>query len=149
MLLIVALILACNVIVTISEKMILNAPTVLNGLYSTDLFQISSQVECSSDPSAKITILAKRIEILSGGKMTCGTAAVPFRGKLNITLSGSKVVNTAPGDGTEERSFVISKGGVLSLHGSPSISWTELAQTADAGTSNIALSETPVGWNVS
>ena len=124
----------------------IDRPYILTGALNVSELIINSQFECSQDLNANLSITAKRIRVNSSGRFVCGTAESPFDGKLIISLGGNKSVTTFTGK--EERAIEVLDGGVISLHGSNSVSWTELARSAWPGNTTIDLVHSPVGWKV-
>lgn len=77
------------------------------------------------------------------GRLQVGSAPQPFRSRAVITLSGKPVTAASSPFGTKALAVM---GGTLELHGSPRRpSWTRLAKTARAGSSQLVV-ERPVDW---
>jgi hypothetical protein len=74
--------------------------------------------------------------IMLHGELEIGTEASPFTHKATITLTDNVKDEQMMGMG--DRGIMLS-GGTLNLHGNRSNSWTKLAATAEAGSSNIEV----------
>ncbi|MBN3294523.1 PKHL1 protein, partial [Polypterus senegalus] len=94
---------------------------------------------------ANIELKAENILIANGGTLQIGTEAAPFQHKAIITLYGQLRSPELPVYGAKTLAV---REGVLDLHGIPiPVTWTRLAQTANAGSSTLQLQQ-PVTWNV-
>ncbi|HEY6815348.1 MAG TPA: G8 domain-containing protein [Croceibacterium sp.] len=79
---------------------------------------------------------------LRGGELQVGSEASPYRHDATITLT-----NTVPDENINtmgDRGIML-MGGTLSLHGDREHTWTKLAQTAAAGSTQIAVLDAS-GW---
>jgi cell migration-inducing and hyaluronan-binding protein len=74
--------------------------------------------------------------IMVHGELEIGTEARPYTHKATITLTDNVKDEQLMGMG--DRGIMLS-GGTLNLHGNRSNSWTKLAATAEAGSSNIEV----------
>ncbi len=108
------------------------------GRHNFDVLKVTGLMKCSGNGLIEIT--AKRIEIDGNGRFICGSPEKPFGGRMVITLTGDAAKN--------ERAIEMVNGGILSLHGRPSTSWTILSATAAVGANRISLIEKPTGWQV-
>ncbi|XP_028646735.2 PKHD1 like 1, tandem duplicate 1 [Erpetoichthys calabaricus] len=94
---------------------------------------------------ADIELKAENILIANGGTLQIGTEAAPFQHKAIITLYGQLRSPELPVYGAKTLAV---RQGVLDLHGVPiPVTWTRLAQTANAGSSTLQLQQS-VTWNV-
>ncbi|KAM8966821.1 LOW QUALITY PROTEIN: fibrocystin-L [Pelodytes ibericus] len=94
---------------------------------------------------ADIELQAENILITDGGLLQIGTETTPFQHKAIITLHGHMRSPELPVYGAKTLAV---REGILDLHGLPvPITWTLLAQTAEAGTSTIILQKS-VTWKV-
>ncbi|XP_051826954.1 fibrocystin-L [Antechinus flavipes] len=94
---------------------------------------------------ADIELQAENILITDGGMLQIGTEASPFQHKAVITLHGHLRSPELPVYGAKTLAV---REGILDLHGLPiPVTWTRLAQTAEAGESTLVLQEA-VTWNV-
>ncbi|XP_044514196.1 fibrocystin-L [Gracilinanus agilis] len=94
---------------------------------------------------ADIELQAENILITDGGTLQIGTEASPFQHKAIITLHGHLRSPELPVYGAKTLAI---REGILDLHGLPiPVTWTRLAQTAEAGESTLVLQEA-VTWNV-
>uniref|UniRef100_A0A7N4NVE6 Fibrocystin-L n=1 Tax=Sarcophilus harrisii TaxID=9305 RepID=A0A7N4NVE6_SARHA len=94
---------------------------------------------------ADIELQAENILITDGGILQIGTEASPFQHKAVITLHGHLRSPELPVYGAKTLAV---REGILDLHGLPiPVTWTRLAQTAEAGESTLVLQEA-VTWNV-
>ena len=117
----------------------------LNSSLEVNSLIIEGALVCPDDPAANLSINANRIIVRSGGQFICGTATKPFLGQIRVTLKGAKILETNP---NEQRSLYVLDGGMVSLHGKPSLSWTELAATAPKNTNVLELVDDPYNWAV-
>lgn len=78
------------------------------------------------------------------GKLEVGTPSQPFRNRAVITLTGNNPNEDQMGMGTKVLGVM---GGILDLHGEPRKGWTQLAQTAPAGATQITVLDAS-GWRV-
>ncbi|WP_378181233.1 carbohydrate-binding protein [Aquimarina sp. SS2-1] len=99
---------------------------------------------------AWIELRARSIVVTNGGLMEIGTENQPYvadKGpggvRCQITLTGNKVAN-AP---SSRKGIMVMSGGRLEMHGKKKMSWTNLSQTANAGSRQITLKEA-VNWEV-
>jgi hypothetical protein len=74
--------------------------------------------------------------IMVHGELEIGTEAKPFTHKATITLTDNVKDEQLMGMG--DRGIMLS-GGTLNLHGNRSNAWTKLTETAEAGSSTIAV----------
>jgi cell surface hyaluronidase len=74
------------------------------------------------------------------GKLQVGTEETPFRHKASISLTGTNKTENVMNMGTKVLGVV---GGTLELHGETRPSWTQLAQTAEKGSSTLTLDSAP------
>uniref|UniRef100_A0A8C5WI58 Fibrocystin-L n=1 Tax=Leptobrachium leishanense TaxID=445787 RepID=A0A8C5WI58_9ANUR len=92
---------------------------------------------------ADIELQSENILITNGGSLQIGTESAPFQHKAIITLHGHLRSPELPVYGAKTLAV---REGTLDLHGLPvPVTWTRLAQTADAGTSTITLQQS-VTW---
>ncbi|XP_059501744.1 PKHD1 like 1, tandem duplicate 1 isoform X2 [Stegostoma tigrinum] len=92
---------------------------------------------------ADIELQTENILILDGGVFQIGTESSPFRHKAIITLHGHLRAKELPLYGAKTLAV---REGTLDLHGLPvPVTWTHLAQTAEAGSSTLILQK-PVTW---
>ena len=78
-----------------------------------------------------LTLNAKRILVVDGGKLEVGTESKPFQHKAKIVLHGHQLDTRLPIFGTK---VLAVREGTLDLHGKfIPITWTHLAQTAMPG----------------
>jgi len=96
--------------------------------------RIDGKLSFSDKRDLKLTTESILVE---GGKLEIGTEAKPHTRQATITLT-----NSLPGNG---RGIVIAPGGILSLHGDVTNSWTKLAATAKAGSATIKVLNAS-GW---
>ncbi|XP_053322520.1 fibrocystin-L [Spea bombifrons] len=94
---------------------------------------------------ADIELQSENILITDGGVLQIGTETDPFKHKAIITLHGQIRSPELPLYGAKTLAV---REGTLDLHGLPvPVTWTRLAQTAEAGTSTIILQKS-VTWKV-
>ncbi|XP_078542272.1 fibrocystin-L-like [Lissotriton helveticus] len=94
---------------------------------------------------ADIELQAENILITEGGVLQIGTEGAPFQHKAIITLHGHLRSKELPLYGAKTLAV---RGGILDLHGLPvPVTWTRLAQTAEAGSSTLILQDA-VTWKV-
>nr|XP_014351910.1 PREDICTED: fibrocystin-L [Latimeria chalumnae] len=94
---------------------------------------------------ADIELQAENILITDGGVLQIGTESSPFQHKAIITLHGHLRSPELPVYGAKTLAV---REGILDLHGFPvSVIWTHLAQTAEAGSSQLVLQQ-PVEWKI-
>ncbi|XP_053571903.1 fibrocystin-L [Bombina bombina] len=94
---------------------------------------------------ADIELQSENILITDGGRLQIGTEAAPFQHKAIITLHGHLRSIELPVYGAKTLAV---REGTLDLHGLPvPITWTRLAQTAEAGDSTLTLQQS-VTWKV-
>jgi len=74
--------------------------------------------------------------IMVHGRLEVGTPEHPFRNRAIITLTGNNPSEDQMGMGTKVLGVM---GGILDLHGEPRKGWTQLAQTATRGASQITV----------
>ncbi|KAM4688908.1 fibrocystin-L [Discoglossus pictus] len=92
---------------------------------------------------ADIELQSENILITDGGHLQIGTEDAPFQHKAIITLHGHLRSPELPVYGAKTLAV---REGTLDLHGLPvPVTWTRLAQTAEAGTSTIILQQS-VTW---
>ena len=92
-----------------------------------------------------ITLQAENIIVSGGGKIEVGTEVEPFLNKATIRLFGHRMSTEIPLYGAKTLSV---RHGSLDLHGKPlNVTWTHLAQTANAGDVTIDLVKA-VDWEV-
>uniref|UniRef100_A0A8C5R062 PKHD1 like 1 n=1 Tax=Leptobrachium leishanense TaxID=445787 RepID=A0A8C5R062_9ANUR len=92
---------------------------------------------------ADIELQSENILITDGGVLQVGTEEAPFQHKAIITLHGHLRSPELPLYGAKTLAV---REGILDLHGLPvPVTWTHLAQTAEAGTSTITLKQS-VTW---
>ncbi|XP_040210792.1 fibrocystin-L-like [Rana temporaria] len=92
---------------------------------------------------ADIELQAENILITDSGVMQVGTEAAPFQHKAIITLHGHIRSPELPVYGAKTLAV---RQGTLDLHGIPvPVTWTRLAQTAEAGSSTLFLQQS-VTW---
>ncbi|KAE8599477.1 hypothetical protein XENTR_v10017204 [Xenopus tropicalis] len=92
---------------------------------------------------ADIELRAENILITNGGLLQIGTEDAPFQHKAIITLHGHLRSPELPVYGAKTLAV---RQGTLDLHGQPvPVTWTRLAQTAEAGTSTLILQKS-VTW---
>ncbi|XP_040210574.1 fibrocystin-L-like [Rana temporaria] len=92
---------------------------------------------------ADIELRAENILITDNGVMQVGTEAAPFQHKAIITLHGHLRSPELPVYGAKTLAV---RQGTLDLHGIPvPVTWTRLAQTAEAGSSTLLLQQS-VTW---
>ncbi|XP_069478237.1 fibrocystin-L-like [Ambystoma mexicanum] len=92
---------------------------------------------------ADIELQSEYILITDGGVLQIGTSAAPFQHKAIITLHGNLRSPELPLYGAKTLAV---REGILELHGLPiPVTWTRLAETAEAGASTIIL-ENAVTW---
>ncbi|MEE6507574.1 hypothetical protein FKM82_026763 [Ascaphus truei] len=92
---------------------------------------------------ADIELQSENILITDGGLLQIGTEAAPFQHKAIITLHGHLRSPELPLYGAKTLAV---REGTLDLHGLPvPVTWTRLAQTAEAGTSTLILQQS-VTW---
>ncbi|KAG8441692.1 hypothetical protein GDO86_010757 [Hymenochirus boettgeri] len=92
---------------------------------------------------ADIELQAENILITDGGLLQVGTEAAPFQHKAIITLHGHLRSPELPVYGAKTLAV---RHGTLDLHGQPvPVTWTRLAQTAEAGSSILILQKS-VTW---
>ncbi|KAG7457780.1 hypothetical protein MATL_G00230750 [Megalops atlanticus] len=92
---------------------------------------------------ADIELQAENILITDGGVLQIGTEAAPFQHKAIITLHGHLRSPELPVYGTKTLAV---REGTLDLHGIPvPVTWTHLAQTAEAGSTTLTLKQS-VTW---
>ncbi|OCT77099.1 hypothetical protein XELAEV_18032294mg, partial [Xenopus laevis] len=92
---------------------------------------------------ADIELQAENILITDGGLLQIGTEDAPFQHKAIITLHGHLRSPELPLYGAKTLAV---REGTLDLHGQPvPVTWTHLAQTAEAGTSTLILQKS-VTW---
>ncbi|KAG8441696.1 hypothetical protein GDO86_010760 [Hymenochirus boettgeri] len=90
-----------------------------------------------------IELQAENILITDGGVLQVGTEAAPFQHKAIITLHGHLRSPELPVYGAKTLAV---RHGTLDLHGQPvPVTWTRLAQTAEAGSSALILQKS-VTW---
>ena len=83
--------------------------------------------------------------ITSGGRLQVGTEEIPFMSKTQIVLYGHVLSTEIPVYGAKTLAL---RQGELDLHGRPlDVTWTRLAQTAEAGATEITLQDF-VDWEV-
>ncbi|MEQ9289520.1 MAG: G8 domain-containing protein [Cyclobacteriaceae bacterium] len=94
---------------------------------------------------AWINLETEGITVENGGRMEIGTEAQPYHAteRCLITLKGNKI-SSPPGS---YKGIMVKNGGTLELHGKVRKSWTNIATTANAGATQIALLEA-VDWEV-
>ncbi|XP_033119893.1 fibrocystin-L-like [Anneissia japonica] len=94
---------------------------------------------------ANIELHAENILIMDGGLLQVGTEADPFQHKATIMMHGHQRSIEIPLYGAKTLAV---RNGTLDLHGIPiPITWTHLAETAEAGDTTLVLEES-VTWNV-
>ncbi|XP_063307204.1 fibrocystin-L-like [Pelobates fuscus] len=94
---------------------------------------------------ADIELQSENILITNGGVLQVGTETNPFKHKAIITLHGHLRSPELPLYGAKTLAV---REGILDLHGIPvPVTWTRLAQTAEAGSSTLIL-QNSVTWNV-
>ncbi|XP_069076730.1 fibrocystin-L-like isoform X2 [Pleurodeles waltl] len=94
---------------------------------------------------ADIELQAENILITEGGVLQIGTEGAPFQHKAIITLHGHLRSKELPLYGAKTLAV---RGGILDLHGLPvPVTWTRLAQTAEARSSTLILQDA-VTWKV-
>ncbi|KAF6037339.1 PKHD1L1 [Bugula neritina] len=91
-----------------------------------------------------VELQAENILIVDGGTLQVGTEDEPFQHKGIITMHGHLRSLEMPIYGAKTLGV---RNGTLDLHGKPKEPWTVLAQTANAGATEIVL-ERPVHWEV-
>nr|DBA24045.1 TPA: hypothetical protein GDO54_011748 [Pyxicephalus adspersus] len=92
---------------------------------------------------ADIELQAENILITDDGVLQIGTEAAPFQHKAIITLHGHLRSPELPVYGAKTLAV---RQGTLDLHGIPvPVTWTRLAQTAEAGSSTLVLQQS-VTW---
>ncbi|XP_021347967.1 fibrocystin-L-like [Mizuhopecten yessoensis] len=97
------------------------------------------------DDNQDVELKSEIILVTNGGLFQVGTEQAPFQNKATITLYGHQRSKELPIYGTKTLAV---REGTLDLHGIPTpITWTKLAETANAGTNVIKL-EQAVNWNV-
>ena len=84
--------------------------------------------------------------LVKGGKLQIGTAQNPFKSEATINLEDSRSVSQ--GDAMGVNYIGVMGGGEIELHGASGnkTSWTQLSQTAKAGSQSINLAKGNVGW---
>lgn len=97
------------------------------------------------DASADALVLtARTVMVRGGGALEIGTESEPYAARAEIVLTGRP--ETDPADaGSRMGAKVLAVMGALRLHGTPRLTWTRLAEPADAGATQIALTE-PTDW---
>ncbi|XP_069478234.1 fibrocystin-L [Ambystoma mexicanum] len=94
---------------------------------------------------ADIELQAENILIAEGGVLQIGTEEAPFQHKAIITLHGQLRSPELPLYGAKTLAV---REGILDLHGLPvPVTWTRLAQTAEAGACTLLLHDA-VTWKV-
>ncbi|XP_078542271.1 fibrocystin-L [Lissotriton helveticus] len=94
---------------------------------------------------ADIELQAENILITDGGALQIGTEDAPFQHKAIITLHGHLRSPELPLYGAKTLAV---RQGILDLHGLPvPVTWTRLAQTAEANSSTLVLADA-VTWKV-
>ncbi|XP_021354106.1 fibrocystin-L-like [Mizuhopecten yessoensis] len=97
------------------------------------------------DDNQDVELKSEIILVTDGGLLQVGTEQAPFQNKATITLYGHQRSKELPIYGTKTLAV---REGTLDLHGIPTpITWTMLAETANAGTHVIKL-KLAVNWNV-
>ena len=86
------------------------------------------------------------LEITAGsihvfGSLTVGTERAPFAHRMVFTLTGDD-----PGSATPSKMIAVYGSGTLDLHGETRTSWTRLAATATAGSTQLQLAG-PTSWH--
>ncbi len=113
-------------------------PSGTTAVLDTDLdltgLRIEGTVRCGT---TGVHVKARWILVTSTGALECGTAEAPFTKRFRITLKGSGTGNF---NGFGDKYLVVD-GGRLDLHGIRRTSWTRLAATADAGSTQIELAK--------
>ncbi|XP_069115226.1 fibrocystin-L-like [Argopecten irradians] len=95
------------------------------------------------DDNQDVTLDVEIVLVTDGGLLQVGTRENPFRHNALILLRGTHRSKELPIYGTKA---VAVREGTLDMHGIPTpITWTRLAETANAGT-NILKLKTPVNW---
>jgi G8 domain/Secretion system C-terminal sorting domain len=97
------------------------------------------------EQNASIDLQTQSIMVENNGLLEIGTEAVPYiaTGKCNITFLGDNSNKT----NVNHKALMVMGGGKLELHGKARRSWTNIAVTANAGTTQITLKEA-VNWEV-
>ncbi|XP_069115224.1 fibrocystin-L-like [Argopecten irradians] len=97
------------------------------------------------DDNQDVELKSEIVLVTNGGLFQVGTEQAPFQHKATITLYGHHRSKELPIYGTKTLAI---REGTLDLHGIPTpVTWTKLAETANAGTNIIKL-EKAVNWNV-
>jgi G8 domain len=91
--------------------------------------------------------LSSRWIVVHGGILQCGTSLNPFTKKLTLTLVGAKSDEVALGASMGTKLLGAMHGGRIHLYGENRVNWTQLAQSAAVGATQITLKE-PVDWRV-
>jgi len=101
---------------------------------------------------ANVSISSTYVQVK--GTLMVGSEACPFQGKARLTLSGAADGPLLDGFAVGPKALVVGSGGVLDLHGAKGLSsaWTQLADTAQAGSDTISLVDGVAGvaggWSV-
>ncbi len=109
---------------------------------------VHMQLDVSPPPLAGITVEGtlefdrKDLELVADwirvvGSLEIGTEAQPFEQRARVVLTGITGADSIPGIGT--RALGVVPGGTLDLHGVRRRAWTKLANTANAGASQLTL----------
>jgi cell surface hyaluronidase len=93
-----------------------------------------------------LTADERDLEITAGsihvfGALTVGTERTPFAHRMVFTLTGDD-----PGTDTPSKTIAVYGSGTLDLHGETRTSWTRLAMTATAGSTQLQLTG-PTSWH--
>jgi G8 domain len=98
------------------------------------------------DDSKDLELRAESVMVM-GGEFRIGSETTPFTHRATLTLSGNPSDQNASVMGCGLKFLCVMGGGTLELHGQrrDAVSWTKLAQTLEAGATEMNLLE-PVRW---
>jgi len=113
--------------------------------YAIDVGGILKAINQTGSPS-NITVETRAIHVLNGGVLEMGTATNPYSGNCVITLVGNDPTEFISSSmGTKFIGAMM--GGLISIHGSITKSWSQLDVSVSAGEDIITLKES-VNWQV-
>lgn len=82
--------------------------------------------------------------VLLTGRLQAGTPDRPYARSATITLTGTDTTQNIASMGTK---FIgVAQGGMLSLHGERRLAWTQMTESAPAGSVSIALKDDASTW---
>lgn len=77
-------------------------------------------------PEVDLVLKAANIYIQKHGSMHIGCGDCPYRGKLEIVLTGNRKSHEHE---THPKAILVDEGGTLEIHGAPKLSWTKIDKT--------------------